>query len=99
MKPANRHPGKPVVPGTPIEPERMQPVTSLRVKSVIAAPADGAFLLVGAPVVIRGAAWSGEAGPVEAVDVSVDGGRRWRPATLHRDHSTRLRWPRWGIEE
>jgi sulfite oxidase len=98
MKRAYRHPGKPVVPGTPIEPERMQPVTSLRVKSVIAAPADGAFLLVGAPVVIRGAAWSGDAGPVEAVDVSVDGGRRWRPATLHRDQRTRFGWRQWEFE-
>jgi DMSO/TMAO reductase YedYZ molybdopterin-dependent catalytic subunit len=98
MKRAYRHPGKPVVPGTPIEPERMQPVTSLRVKSVIAAPADGAFLLVGAPVVIRGAAWSGDAGPVEAVDVSVDGGRRWRPATLHRDQRTPFGWRQWEFE-
>jgi DMSO/TMAO reductase YedYZ molybdopterin-dependent catalytic subunit len=98
MKRAYRHPGKPVVPGTPIEPERMQPVTSLRVKSVIAAPADGAFLPVGAPVVIRGAAWSGDAGPVEAVDVSVDGGRRWRPATLHRDQRTPFGWRQWEFE-
>ena len=95
MKRAYRHPGKPVAPGTPIAPERMQPVTSLRVKSVIAAPADGEFLLAGKPVVIRGTAWSGDAGPVEAVDVSVDGGRRWSPATLRRDQRTRFGWRQW----
>jgi sulfite oxidase len=95
MKRAYRHPGKPVVPGTPIPPERMQPVTSLRVKSVIAAPTDGGFLLVGTAAVIRGTAWSGDAGPVEAVDVSVDGGRRWTPATLHRDQRTRFGWRQW----
>jgi hypothetical protein len=66
----------------------MQPVTSLRVKSVITAPADGGFLPVGTAVVIRGTAWSGEAGPVDAVDVSVDGGRRCSSATLHRDQRT-----------
>ena len=95
MKRAYRHPGKPVAPGTPIAPERMQPVTSLRVKSVIAAPADGGFLLVGQPVVIRGTAWSGDGGPIDAVDVSVDGGRRWRPATLQRDQRTRFGWRQW----
>jgi DMSO/TMAO reductase YedYZ molybdopterin-dependent catalytic subunit len=98
MKRAYRHPGKPVAPGTPVAPERMQPVTSLRVKSVIAAPADGEFLLVGAPVVIRGTAWSGDAGPVDAVDVSVDGGRRWSPATLHRDQRTRFGWRQWEFK-
>ncbi len=97
MKRAYRHPGKPVAPGTPIAPERMQPITSLRVKSVITAPADGGFLLVGKPVVIRGTAWSGDASPVEAVDVSVDGGRRWRPATLHRDQRTQFGWRQWDF--
>jgi len=95
MTRAYRHPGKPVAPGTPIAPERMQPVTSLRVKSVITEPGDGGFLLVGAPVVIRGTAWSGDGGPVEAVDVSVDGGRRWSAATLHRDQRTRFGWRQW----
>jgi DMSO/TMAO reductase YedYZ molybdopterin-dependent catalytic subunit len=95
MKRAYRHPGKAVGPGTLISPERMQPVTSLRVKSVIAVPVDGEFLLVGKPVVIRGVAWSGDAGPVGAVDVSVDGGRRWSPATLRRDQRTQFGWRQW----
>lgn len=95
MKRAYRHPGSPVAPGTPVPPERMQPVTSLRVKSVIAAPTHGAFLRVGTPVVVRGVAWSGDAGPVEAVDVSVDGGRRWSAAALRRDQRTPFGWRQW----
>jgi DMSO/TMAO reductase YedYZ molybdopterin-dependent catalytic subunit len=50
MKRAYRHPGKAVAPGTLIAPDQMQPVTSLRVKSVIARPVDGESLRVGAPV-------------------------------------------------
>ncbi len=42
MSRAYRHPGKPVAPGTVVPPDQMQPVTSLRVKSVIAAPLGGA---------------------------------------------------------
>ena len=95
MKRAYRHPGKPVAPGTAIPPEEMQPVTSLRVKSVIAAPPDGSHVASGKPLVIRGVAWSGDAGPVTAVDVSVDGGRRWKPATLRRDQRTQFGWRQW----
>ena len=95
MKRAYRHPGKAVAPGTLVAPEQMQPVTSLRIKSVIAGPTEGEFLRVGTPVLIRGTAWSGDAGPVEAVDVSVDGGRRWSPAALRRDQRTRFGWRQW----
>src|SRR4029078_2601341 len=77
MQRAYRHPGKPVAPGTAVPPEQMQPVTSLRVKSVIASPLDRAPTVVGKPVTIRGVAWSGDAGPITTVDVSVDGGRTW----------------------
>ena len=95
MTRAYRHPGKAVAPGTVMAPEQMQPVTSLRVKSVITRPADGESLLLGTPVLMRGTAWSGDAGPVEAVDVSVDGGRRWSPATLRRDQRTQFGWRQW----
>ena len=74
MARAYRHPGRPVQPGTPIPPERMQPVTSLRIKSVIASPLDGSSVETGKPATIHGVAWSGDAGPVTRVDVSVDGG-------------------------
>ena len=95
MKNAYRHPGKPVVPGTAVPPEKMQPVTSLRVKSVIAAPIDGSQAAVGSPLAIRGVAWSGDAGPVTSVDVSVDGGRSWKQAALHEDQKTQFGWRQW----
>ena len=34
---------------------------------------------------MRGVAWSGDNGPVTAVDVSTDGGRTWQPADLGAD--------------
>jgi DMSO/TMAO reductase YedYZ molybdopterin-dependent catalytic subunit len=95
MTRAYRHPGRPVAPGAVVPPEQMQPVTSLRVKSVIAAPLDGSQMVNGEPVTIRGVAWSGDAGPLAAVDVSVDGGRNWKPATLRRDQRTDFGWRQW----
>lgn len=96
MKNAYRHPGKAVAPGTAVPPEQMKPVTSLRVKSVIASPADGGQAQVGKPVTIQGVAWSGDAGPVTAVDVSVDGGRTWNPARLGREKS-QFGWRQWEL--
>ena len=95
MARAYRHPGKPVQPGTAVAPDLMQPVTSLHVKSVIAEPLDGAHVVIGQPLTIRGAAWSGDAGPVAAVEVSVDGGRRWNPAAMRRDQRTDFGWRLW----
>ncbi|PWT99956.1 MAG: hypothetical protein C5B51_26110 [Terriglobia bacterium] len=98
MKGAYRHPGKPVPPGAAIPLDQMQPVTSLRVKSVIAAPLDGAQAIVGKPLAIRGVAWSGDAGPVTAVEVSVDGGRTWKAAALHADQRTQFGWRQWQLD-
>src|SRR5579884_1533778 len=95
MKSAYRRPPVPVVPGSAVPPERMQPVTSLRVKSIIADPQDGAQVPIARPLVIRGAAWSGDAGPVTAVDVSVDGGRSWKAADLRSDQKTQFGWRQW----
>lgn len=98
MARAYRHPGRAVPPGTAVPPEQMQPVTTLRVKSVIASPADGAAAIAGRPITIRGVAWSGDAGPITAVDVSVDAGRTWRPATMRRDQRTEFGWRMWEYE-
>lgn len=95
MKTAYRHPGRPVRPGEAVPPDKMQPVTSLRVKSVIGLPADGSTVAPGEPVRISGAAWAGDAGPVEAVDVSTDGGRTWRPAQLSGSR-TDFGWRLWS---
>jgi DMSO/TMAO reductase YedYZ molybdopterin-dependent catalytic subunit len=95
MKGTYRHPGKPVAPGTLVPPDQMQPVTSLHVKSVIASPVDNAQALMGKPLTIRGVAWSGDAGPVTSIDVSVDDGRTWKPAVLHSDQKTQFGWRQW----
>jgi len=94
MKNAYLHPGKPVAPGMLVPPEAMLSVTSLRVKSVIAFPETGAKVEVGRPVIVRGAAWSGDAGAVVRVDVSVDQGRSWRPARLTGE-ATSFGWRLW----
>jgi DMSO/TMAO reductase YedYZ molybdopterin-dependent catalytic subunit len=97
MKTAYRHPGKPVPPGTAVPPEQMFPVTSLRVKSVISSPAHGAVLEPGKPVRISGAAWSGDAGPVQAVEVSTDAGKSWTPAQLAGE-PTPFGWRLWSLQ-
>lgn len=63
-------------PGTPDG----TPVTLSRVRSLLAAPADGDAVPL-APVELRGAAWSGAA-PVARVEVSTDGGATWTDAGL-----------------
>jgi DMSO/TMAO reductase YedYZ molybdopterin-dependent catalytic subunit len=93
MKTAYRHPARPVAPGTAVPADRMQPVTSLRIKSVIASPMDGARVDPGSPVTIRGVAWGSE--PVTTVDVSVDAGRSWKPAALVAGQRTRFGWRQW----
>ncbi len=96
MKSAYRHPGKPVAPGAAVAQDAMAPLKSLRVKSVIASPADGSQVRVGESVSIRGTAWSGDSGPVTGVDVSLDNGRSWAPARLGRDQS-RYGWRLWDF--
>jgi DMSO/TMAO reductase YedYZ molybdopterin-dependent catalytic subunit len=95
MARAYRHPGRPVPPGTAVAPEQMQSVTSLRVKSIIAGPGDGAVVAAGTPLVIRGTAWSGDAGPVTTVEISTDTGRTWQPAAMRRDQRTDFGWRLW----
>ena len=97
MKNAYRKPDHPVAPMTALTPEQMKPVTSLQVKSVIASPRDNALVQVGKPLTISGVAWSGDAGPVTAVDVSIDTGRTWKPATLIRSQETQFGWRQWEL--
>ena len=94
MKSAYRRPEYPVRPGEAVDAAKMKPVASLRVKSVIATPLDGASLAPGQKTKIAGAAWAGDQGPVSAVDVSVDGGRTWRAAALAGQPS-RYGWRLW----
>src|SRR5687767_8666814 len=58
------------------------PVTTMRVKSLIVTPDEGATIAQGS-YLVRGKAWSGE-GEVVKVEVAVDGGDDWREAKLLR---------------
>lgn len=79
MRTAYRLPFDPVEPGTTAD-NRTRPVEAMVVKSVVAAPAEGAVVPL-APVMIQGMAWSGES-RILAVDVSLDEGKHWQPARL-----------------
>ena len=93
MKTAYRHPTHSVAPGAAVDAKEMIPVTDLNVKSVIATPGPSAK-----PGTIRisGTAWSNSS-PVSAVDVSVDGGKTWKPAKLGKDKS-RYAWRLWELD-
>lgn len=96
MKSAYRKPDHPIAPGSALSPDKMVPVTSLRVKSVIATPVDGAAVKLGETVAIKGVAWSGDKGPITSVDVSTDGGRTWKAATLGAEKS-QFGWRQWAF--
>jgi sulfite oxidase len=85
MKSAYLQPAGAVAPGAVVPADAMTPVTSLRVKSVIA---------VSGPGIVRGAAWTGDKSRVTGVDVSVDRGRTWRRARLT-GPSTPYGWRLW----
>ncbi len=78
MQTAYRLPLDPIEPGAAAESLRTRPVETMVVKSLIAAPAEGATVPL-APVMIQGVAWSGES-KVLTVDVSLDEGKSWQPA-------------------
>jgi sulfite oxidase len=71
------------------------PVERMAVKSLIARPLEGARVRVGS-VRVTGVAWSGGGG-IRQVDLSIDGGRSWRPARLTgRDDATA--WRTWEAD-
>lgn len=72
--------------------DRDTPVSLMRVRSLITHPEDGATVNVG-ELAIAGLAWSGS-GPVECVEVSVNGGA-WVQASL--GASERYAWRRWEL--
>jgi sulfane dehydrogenase subunit SoxC len=61
--------------------QQRQYTSTMEVKSVVTTPSGGQVLLDKGFYNISGLAWSGR-GTVRKVDVSVDGGRNWRPARL-----------------
>ncbi len=92
MDVAYRWPDSPGEPGVALPPEQMHPLTELTVKSSITEAPSRAR--VGAPVTIRGFAFSG-APDVAKVEVSDDGGRTWGEAPLEPQHSP-YAWRLWS---
>ena len=68
------------------------PLTKIATRSLITTPEDGATLPRGRHA-LRGLAWSGFA-PVSHVEVSVDGGATWSPATWTSEPA-RYAWRAW----
>jgi sulfite dehydrogenase len=71
-----------IAPGT--TPEKTRPISTLAVRSFLTSVRNGDVLKAGANVELKGIAFDGGAG-IKSVDVSIDGGNTWRPATLGRD--------------
>jgi len=67
-------------------------VTGLKLKSIITQPSKGDTLSLG-PVTVLGAAYAGE-GDVAMVEVSVDGGGTWSPASFIGPHES-FSWRQW----
>jgi DMSO/TMAO reductase YedYZ molybdopterin-dependent catalytic subunit len=70
------------------------PVSTMRVRAVIARPVEGETL-PREKTEIKGMAWAGDA-PIRKVDVSVDGGRSWSAADLGSTPSE-YAWTPWSL--
>lgn len=92
MQTAYRIPVTAVQPNSGLPGTTMMPVEVMPVKSLIAAPAEGATVGRG-PVTIQGVAWAGDAA-VEKVEVSVDDGKTWDVARLVGEEQ-RYAWRQW----
>ena len=75
--------------------ETSEPITEMVVNSVITAPAPGHKARSGEPLEVRGVAWDGGYG-IRRVEVSIDGGREWRDASLGKDHG-RFGFRQWSF--
>lgn len=64
---------------------KMVPISRMVPRSFFTNVTDGASLPAGAGAAIRGIAFGGDAG-VAKVELSMDDGQSWRPATLGEDH-------------
>jgi DMSO/TMAO reductase YedYZ molybdopterin-dependent catalytic subunit len=95
MNPGYRFPNTPGKPGEPVKPEDTHSLTALTVKSLIAAPAEGAKLKPGAQV-IQGVAWAGEA-DITKVEISTDGGASWNATQLGKDQA-KYAWRQWSYK-
>lgn len=81
--------------------ENGRPVTRIRVRSLMAPPGIPSFperdrMLAPGPVTLEGRAWSGS-GPIERVEVSVDGCATWHEAGVEPSPSPSA-WHRWTFD-
>ena len=76
------------------ETEVNTPITEMVVGSLITNLKAGQRLRLGQRAEVKGIAWDGGYG-MQGVDVSVDGGRTWRPADLAKDLG-RFSWRQWS---
>jgi len=85
---------KPMVPGGKADDSNFRILESMPVRGIITSPANGTKLAAGTrEVSLRGAAWAGEL-DIARVDVSIDFGATWQPATLAQAKN-RYDWRRW----
>ncbi len=90
-----RMPRTPLRPGDPYDPNEFEIITDMPVRSLITAPHDGFAARAGEPLAVRGHAWTGHV-PLASVEVSADGARSWRPATLG-PLPDRFAWRRFNV--
>jgi DMSO/TMAO reductase YedYZ molybdopterin-dependent catalytic subunit len=95
MNPGYRYPRYALPPGTPAKPGELEVIEGMPVKSSITAPEDQTRMALG-PVEIRGFAWAGE-NMIERVEVSTDGGSRWRDAQLSIEKLP-FAWRLWSLD-
>jgi DMSO/TMAO reductase YedYZ molybdopterin-dependent catalytic subunit len=95
MNPGYRYPKYAVPPGAPANPAELEVIEGMPVKSTITAPEDQERLAPGT-VSIQGFAWAGEEA-IERVEISTDGGSRWRDAEL-RSPRLPFAWRLWRLE-
>jgi sulfite oxidase len=90
-----RVPTVPIVPGSNVDGKsNFTDMTSMPIRSIITAPANGTRLAAGmrqAP--LRGAAWDGDQ-EVQRVEVSLDAGQRWQSMDMTKPKN-RYDWVRW----
>ena len=96
MNPGYRYPKYSLPPGTPAKPAELEVIEGMPVKSSIMAPDDQSKFALGASTTLRGIAWAGEQA-IERVEVSTDGGSRWRNAELS-PQKLPFAWRLWHIE-
>jgi DMSO/TMAO reductase YedYZ molybdopterin-dependent catalytic subunit len=94
MQTAYKYPITPGAPGVAVPPEQMRSLSTFPVKSVIARPSAGSSAPM-RPQELAGVAFSGEA-PISKVEVSTDGGKTWKQATLEGEPGAGI-WQVWKL--